>query len=1179
MIKLWPLLLILATACNVANEPKPLEASGIEANSGTMTLANVSTTRNEGSGTVSLVVSISRAQSVATTINYTLAGTAVGGAACTAGIDYIAPPGFLVLGAGARTGVVDIPLCADSLYEGNENFLLSLTTSSPALGAGLVSSTTVTILDAGTPPPVYFDVASSGTIVEGEVGNTVVPVDIELAYPSAFPITVDVLTSGTATLGVDYTISATQVSFPAGTTTASVFVTIIGDTTVELNESIVLSFFNPFNAVIGQQPTHTILIGADETPNPIQVTMIGIVPQAENVVGDVNVIVQVDGFTDHPITLQYGVDNGGVLTAPRRATFGPGGDLMFPPTSSVAPVTTVGAGNTATATLAAFTTGFISLPLRILDDAIYEGQESARIQLIGGPEVSVVGTGVAEVIINDNETQPLVSFLTATQNVPESNTVQTAVIRLVNALGAEVVAGEDVVVTLTTSPGTTNTVVGRTDWSMGLGSITIPAGASRVSLPYSTLLDGVDEDQENFTINLFPPAGYAAAVGGANLQVNIIDVDPAPRVNFEVATQAGVVENTAGALTINLELDAQSERSVTVNYMVTGLIQASACGGSVDLANPGSVTIPANSVMPFALTGVSVCDDVIYEDQETATFTLTSATNATIGSLTSHSVTITDDETPPNLGITASTTRYNEGQSVAFSISVAATAKPFTLTYATTGTASTGLDHNIPASGFINVPASSVAQVIPLNGVIVNDANPENDETIIVTVSSSSTDANIVTPAATVTINANDALQLAVGRRHTCGLLQGAVKCWGHGPALGRGSAVDYGAGATEVISALQPVNLGSGFSPVKITAGVDFTCALSSAGAVKCWGSNLLGSLGQDRASVAGQPSEYIGDAAGEMGNNLPAVQLGGTAIDVQTSSESSHVCALLSSNRIKCWGQNQAGQVGLDEGAGACNAATPNTGCIGDHFGEVAALSFLEFPNSPGATVQRVSVGANHTCAHLSTNQVFCWGDNTSGALGVDSNDALRYLHEAPFASPVLFNAAFDGAELTQLSANEDRTCATFNNAGAFEAVCWGDGSSGSHGLGNTNNAGTVALPLAALNTSMDFSPFTVLTSGVKVANGHACARGEDFSVPQVYCWGENGNGQLGNGGGADTNTPIASAALGPFTDIYVGTSQSCAVNGAFQYVCWGINTSGSAGAQVAGDIATPGTPMDFQ
>ena len=340
----------------------------------------------------------------------------------------------------------------------------------------------------------------------------------------------------------------------------------------------------------------------------------------------------------------------------------------------------------------------------------------------------------------------------------------------------------------------------------------------------------------------------------------------------------------------------------------------------------------------------------------------------------------------------------------------------------------------------------------------------------------------------------------------------------------------------------------------------------------------NTLGQLGDYRPGVAATASEYIGDDISEMGSSLPFTDLGGVVTDIQTSSNASHACALFSSNRMKCWGDNSSGQLGIAFAAGVCSDVTPNTTCQGDDFGDVAALSYLTFPSLPGVTVTRIAVGDNHSCAQLSNDTVYCWGDNTNGALGVDSADPARYLNTAPFASAVVFNAAFTVSEMTTLSAGLNKTCASFDTGGVHEAVCWGTGANGALGQNNTNNAGTAVNPLASVALSIDFAPFTALTSGIKVGGTHACLRADDV-VAQVYCWGSNASDQLGSGGGATNDAPTDSVALGPFTDIYAGTDNTCAVSGAFQYVCWGNNANGSSGAQSAANVTAPGAALSFQ
>lgn len=119
--------------------------------------------------------------------------------------------------------------------------------------------------------------------------------------------------------------------------------------------------------------------------------------------------------------------------------------------------------------------------------------------------------------------------------------------------------------------------------------------------------------------------------------------------------------------------------------------------------------------------------------------------------------------------------------------------------------------------------------------------------------------------------------QQMVSYGHTCALLKNrTIKCWGDSSVgqLGRAGKADYGKTAGQTITALAPV----AFSPDRkikaVEAGGRHTCALFEGGAVRCWGDNSAGQLGQ------GKPSdEHYSDQAGEQVDGLPPVNLFGPA------------------------------------------------------------------------------------------------------------------------------------------------------------------------------------------------------------------------------------------------------------------------------------------------------------
>jgi alpha-tubulin suppressor-like RCC1 family protein len=155
------------------------------------------------------------------------------------------------------------------------------------------------------------------------------------------------------------------------------------------------------------------------------------------------------------------------------------------------------------------------------------------------------------------------------------------------------------------------------------------------------------------------------------------------------------------------------------------------------------------------------------------------------------------------------------------------------------------------------------------------------------------------------------AAALAVNYQHSCALLDDAsVKCWGWNDRghLGLGDTKSRGDRPGTMGSALPTVDLGPGRTALSIAAGFRHTCAVLDDHTLKCWGWNGYGQIGFTGHDGAGhQP--------GQMGSALPIVDLGHGNAARAVAAGVDHTCALLDDGRVKCWGMNLSGQLGIGD------------------------------------------------------------------------------------------------------------------------------------------------------------------------------------------------------------------------------------------------------------------------
>ncbi len=221
--------------------------------------------------------------------------------------------------------------------------------------------------------------------------------------------------------------------------------------------------------------------------------------------------------------------------------------------------------------------------------------------------------------------------------------------------------------------------------------------------------------------------------------------------------------------------------------------------------------------------------------------------------------------------------------------------------------------------------------------------------------------------------NGRTAKAISAGGWHTCVILDNdTVKCWGNGRdgLLGQGSEDNLGDEEDEVKD-MPVVDLGNGRTAKAISAGGGHTCAILDDDTVKCWGGNTTGKLGQGHSAPLGAES-------GEMGDELPVVNLGAGRKAKSISTGGNNTCVVLDNNTAKCWGGGAYGQLG----AGKADR-------IGNNSGEMEALKPINF--GKGRTVKTITAGGSHVCALLDDNAIKCMGFGQKGQLGNGSTDNL--------------------------------------------------------------------------------------------------------------------------------------------------------------------------------------------
>lgn len=227
-------------------------------------------------------------------------------------------------------------------------------------------------------------------------------------------------------------------------------------------------------------------------------------------------------------------------------------------------------------------------------------------------------------------------------------------------------------------------------------------------------------------------------------------------------------------------------------------------------------------------------------------------------------------------------------------------------------------------------------------------------------------------------------------------------------------------------------------------------------------------------------------------------------------------HACGLTTAGGVQCWGDNADGQVG-----------------DGTDFPYRPAVDVVGLTRG----VQAITAGSGHSCALLSSGALQCWGGNDSGQLGDGTGDERLI--------PVNVLSLTSG--VAGVAAGGEHTCARLQSGAVH---CWGANSSGQLGNGGTASSNT---PVAVSGLA---GPAVAIVTG----RVHSCAL---LQSGAVQCWGDNLQGQLGNGTNTSQNQPVTVSNLGGTAKaLAAGREHTCAILNDGSARCWGDNARGQLG-----------------
>ena len=671
-------------------------------------------------GSANLIYTFSRTgfTTSALTVNYTVGGTATLGTDYT-GIAATTATKTVTFAAGSATAIVTVDPTADTTIEPDETVALSLAAGS---GYTVGTATAATGIITNDDVPVITLTLTPASVTED--GTTKLVYTFTRTGANTSALAVNYTIAGTADSS-DYT-GATpgtgkNITFAAGSSTATLTIDPTADTTIESDDIIALTLAAGTGYTVGTTTAVSGTITNDDFP----VITLAVSPASVTEDGATNLVYTFTrtGATTSALTVNYGISGTADASDYTGATPGTGKTITF-------------AAGSATATVTIDPTV----------DTTIEADETAALTLAAGTGYTVgTATAVSGTITNDDF--PVITLAVSPASVTEDGA--TNLVYTFTRTG------------VTTSALTANYgITGSADASDYTGAtpgankaITFAAGSATATVTIDPTVDTTIEADETVALTLAAGTGYT--VGTATAVSGTITNDDFPVITLAVSP-ASVTEDGATNLVYTFTRTGATTSALTVNYGISGTADASDYTG----ATPGTgktITFAAGSATATVTIDPTV--DTTIEADETAALTLAAGTGYTVGTATAVSGTITNDDFPViTLAVSPASVTEDGATNLVYTFTrTGATTSALTVNYAIAGTADAS-DYTgaTPGTGkTITFAAGSATATFTIDPTA--DTTIEPDETVALTLAAG-TGYTIGTTAAVVGTILNDDL-------------------------------------------------------------------------------------------------------------------------------------------------------------------------------------------------------------------------------------------------------------------------------------------------------------------------------------------------------------------------------------------------------------------------------------